>query len=260
MDLARTGLIRITVKTTPSEFEPESHRRAGEQESSNPGRRRLLRPGKFAEQFACGLDVGFVSLLRRFEPAEAHRVSLFANCRFPFSGCAGEMNALVPGRVVARAAPVGVVLRVRREAKIVPAIVEGIAVAVIDGRAAPGAHHVEPCELMGAVMTPSDPDHPIPLAIDATGELPLVDVGRLFAPAKFSGSLIVAQQLAQARAGQSRTSFHGGLGNEKGPRKRPLGERERDLRLPSREVPARAQARLWQPIFRKPRKLPVTCQ
>ena len=42
------------------------------------------------------------------------------------------------------------------------------------------------------------------------------------APAKLPGLRIVAQQLAQARAGQTRTSFHGGLANEKRAAKRPL--------------------------------------
>jgi hypothetical protein len=108
---------------------------------------------------------------------------------------------------VARTTPVRVVLRGRCKAKIAPSIVCGIAVAVIDHRPAPSVHHVEPCELMGRVMALADPDHPIPLAVEAAGELVLVDVRRLFAPAKFSRSLIVAQQLAQPRAGQSCTSF-----------------------------------------------------
>jgi hypothetical protein len=43
-------------------------------------------------------------------------------------------------------------------------------------------------------------------------------------PPKFPGLRIVMQQLAQPRARQSRTFSHGDLANEKGPRKRPLGE------------------------------------
>src|SRR5262249_23514975 len=45
----------------------------------------------------------------------------------------------------------------------------------------------------------------------------------MLAPAELSGLRIVVQQLAQARARQARTSFHDGLANKKGPRKRPFG-------------------------------------
>jgi hypothetical protein len=58
------------------------------------------------------------------------------------------------------------------------------------------------------------PDHDPPITVDVHCPSNVAGVNRSahpFAPTKLSGLLIVIQKLAQARAGDSPTSSHGGL-------------------------------------------------
>jgi hypothetical protein len=63
-----------------------------------------------------------------------------------------------------------------------------------------------------SVLPASDHDPAITVDVHCPSDIAGVNrPAHPFAPTKFSGLLIVIQKLAQARAGQSPTSSHGGL-------------------------------------------------
>jgi|GEM_PF-3213174 len=206
-------------------------RRRSSQRECNRAACDLLRAGKFAEQLARCLEVGRVGGLRGPEHTKVNAFSLADDCSAPVPRSAAEGGALVSGGVVPGTTRVRVVLRPGRPAQIVPAVVAGISVAVIDHRPAPSAGHVEPRQLRCGIeaIIEADKETPLPRRVTTRWRAAEDAFGSSLAPAKLSGFRIVMQQLAQARAGQSRTSFHGGLANEKGPRSGPWGRWDREL-------------------------------
>jgi hypothetical protein len=160
--------------------------------------------------------------LRGRECAEVLHSSVHADLCAPLP-LAGPVDTLVSGGIVARTASVRIILRRGRPAQIVPAVVGNIPIAMIDRWSPPPAGHVEPRQLMFGISATIDPDVSSILVSGSRGPWGAGAGARTLAPAKFSSLRVVAQQLAQARAGQSRTSFHGCLANEKRAAKRPLG-------------------------------------
>src|SRR5262249_28751676 len=106
-----------------------------------------------------------------------------------------------------------------------------IPVAMVDRRTAPPAGHIEPRQLVLGKRPSADAEHAIAvLSVDITGQSADTRlVAESLSPTKFPGFVIIVQQLAETRAGQSRTWFHGGLAKEKGPRERLFGEGMVDL-------------------------------
>src|ERR1051325_5327577 len=153
--------------------------------------------------------------LRGRECAEVLHSSVHADLCAPLPRLAGPVDTLVSGGIVARTASVRIILRHGRPAQIVPAVVGNIAIAMIDRWSPPPAGHVEPRQLMFGISATIDPDVSSILVSGSRGPWGAVAGARTLAPAKFASLRVVAQQLAQARAGQTRTSFHGGLANEK---------------------------------------------
>jgi hypothetical protein len=101
---------------------------------------------------------------------------------------------------VTRAALVGIVLRCSRSAQIAPAIVFGIAVAVIDHWPGPPAFNVEPCEVVGPIAASVDRNEATTRVFPPSDIAFTHAVGQTLAPPKFTGVLIIVQHLAQARA------------------------------------------------------------
>jgi hypothetical protein len=133
----------------------------------------LLRPSKFAEQLVRRRLVGRMGGLRRPEGAERNESPVPADARSPLPGSPVQGNALESGRVVSRATPVRVILRGRCPAEIVPSVVRGISIAVIDRRPTPPAGHVQPRKLVGRVIPSMDADAPITVkCVGATGHIP----------------------------------------------------------------------------------------
>jgi hypothetical protein len=165
-----------------------------------------LRPGKFTEQLACRRRVGRVGGFRRRKRTEPNLSSFLGNKSPPPSRLAAPENTLVPGRVSPRTPPVRAVLCRCRTTEIAPTVVRGIAIAVINHRAAPSAGHVEPRQLMCLVRMVVDVY--LHVSRHITGAQLVAET---LQPAKFAGLFVVVQQLAQPRARQSRTVFHGRL-------------------------------------------------
>src|SRR5262245_60757540 len=95
---------------------------------------------------------------------------------------------------------------------------------MIDQRPAPLAFHVEPGQLVRAIILPVDVNGPIFRAHAAPGDIPGADVRvSLHPPAKLPAARVVVQQLLQPRLCQL-GFLHCGPANKKG-RKRP-GESE----------------------------------
>lgn len=168
-----------------------------------------------------GGRVGGVSLLRRCEIAEMMVTPFLVDSRAP-SSVSGSRHAFESRSVVLAAACIGAVLRRSCAAQIFPAIVRGISVTVVDQRRTPPAGHVQPSKVVRSVVPALDPDPATAVGVQRSGNVAgLSRSAHSLAPAKFSGLVIVIQQLAQTRGGDSRTSSHGNLTNKKGPRERP---------------------------------------
>src|SRR5262249_4614318 len=118
------------------------------------------RAGKFAEELARRRKVGRMGSLRGREGAEVNSSSVAANLCTPLLRTAREIDALVSGGIVPRTTPVGVVLRTCRQPQIVPPVVGGISVAVVDRWFAPPSGHVEPRQLIFVVPAAIDLDVP----------------------------------------------------------------------------------------------------
>jgi len=112
---------------------------------------------------------------------------------------------------VPRTTSVRIVLPAGRAPQICPTIVACISIAMIDRWFTPPAGHVEPRQLMCGVEALINGDKAATLLGGGmTGRKVTADTSATaLAPAKFSGLLVVIQQLAQARARQARTFFHG---------------------------------------------------
>lgn len=87
-----------------------------------------------------------------------------------------------------------------------------VPVAVVCHLRAPFTGHIEPSEPMSSVLPAVNGDYPVAVDGHSTGNVsgPEPSAPPL-EPTKFSRLLVVMQQLAQPRAGQSRTSSHDDL-------------------------------------------------
>jgi hypothetical protein len=198
-----------------------------------PPARALPRPGKFAEQPARRRQVGRVGGFRGQERAETARAPVLANLCAPSSRFAVKADALETGRVVSLANPIGGVGRLGRAPQVIPAVVRAIRVAMVDYRPAPRAGHVQPRELVSRVMSISHGDIPISVDLvhtpgdiaDANGS------AHPPSPTKFPGLLVVMQQLAQPRLGQSRAGSQGTLAQTERAAKAALGDAAGDASI-----------------------------
>ena len=172
---------------------------------------RLLRPGKFAEQFSRGRHVGVVGFLCGCENSKIVSPTSFGNDGSPSSG-RDQRHAFETGSVIPVTAPVSTVLRLGCAAQVDPAIVRWIPVAVVDNYRAPLPHHVEPGQLMGQIVLALDRDVPISALPHCPGNV--INMGRSthsLQPTKLSSLRIVTQKLEQPCVGNSPTFSHGAL-------------------------------------------------
>ena len=175
-----------------------------------PSRARLLRPGKFAEQLARRLRISGVRGLRCLKNAKMISSPILVN------GCAPSRSVsrgtLQPARITSMEPSVCVVLRHGCTAQVSPAVVRGIAVAMVNHHRAPFAGYEQPGELVCSVLPARDRDFPIAVFVQCSGNGAGVNrSAHPLAPTKLSGLALVMQQLTQPRARHSRTSSHGYL-------------------------------------------------
>src|ERR1700730_9544000 len=132
------------------------------------------------------------------EAAEIIAAPVLCNLRRPVASSPVEAGAFQAGGVAARPPPIGNVIRMARHAQVAQSVVERVAVAMVNDRAAPLARHVEPRQLVRRIATHIDANGPaLPLGAIAGDVSGLVAPLLAPPPAKFSGLRVVIQELVQ---------------------------------------------------------------
>ncbi len=158
---------------------------------------------------ASGGGLGFC-----WEKTAPSAFSVFRYARLPLSAQGMETYANIPGFIVALHALVASVFGICRKAKITPAIIRGIAVAMINFIWTPFAGHYQPREHMRSIVRSfSNLNDNMPFISDRSGDLssmksiPIFSRSRPVFPSEKSGIGIVSKKAQDKFLRQGRMGF-----------------------------------------------------